>query len=419
MDLKISRSLELLHRLQQTTSEYAKREDQLTRDMLARRYALNRKHQEIITQIDSALTAQTDEMSARFHAESERIHMTCDNRRIKVQRAQTVGVGNLTKRTNEERAKWLGGLQMKRFRLERKQTAELESVDAAANEFTGKLSELHSGLAVIEKRTQKSFAGFASFLPLLRQSSVALSANDNHHHLLEKFQTKIGEAEDFLGSFNRLLWPRVFRAVPLSALAVIILVVGGALAFALRIGSPASVTVGMVLLVLLAVLFGIYFLGQHQSKPAAMAVAATLAEARQLHASCEATSQTSHRLHRRRIHEEYEHFFSDIQQQRDKVGNMEAEFKKNAREKIENQAPRVITKIEEVMRRKIGILIADRDKLLQRWNGEADARRKAATETNDAEVEALTAEENARWSELETGWKQEIIPLTQDIQSMN
>ncbi len=419
MYLKISRSLELQRQLQQTTSDFAKREDQLTRDMLARRYALNRKHQEVIGKIDAALFTQTDEMNARFHAENERIQMNFETRRLKVQRAQTVGLGNLTKRTNEERAKWLGGLQMKRFRLEQKQAEEMEVVGAEAQEVTNALSELKITLTTLEKRTRKSFTGFGSFSQLLRRKSSATSTDDEQHYLLEKLHTKIEVANKKLTDFEHLLSPRIFLAVPLVALVAIILVIGGALAFAVRIGSPQSATVGIVVTVLLLLIFGIYFIGQALAKPAATALATALTEANEIHDECLAASEASHAEQRQRINEEYETSFTDIQQQREKVGGMEAEFKKNAKEKIECQLPRVIAKIDEVLHKKLSLIATEHTAILHKWNSEAELRRQSATESHEAELTALSAEESSRWTELETGWKQEMTPLCQDIEAMN
>ena len=418
MNLKISRSLDLLCRLQKTTSEFAKREDHLTRDMLARRYALNRKHQEIIGQIDAALIAQTDEMNANFHAENERFLAIVEARRTKAQRAQTVGLGNLTKRTNEERAKWLGGLQMKRFRLEKKQAAELEVVNAEAQEFSSALSELKTSLTALEKRTRKSFAAFGSYAQLLRWKTATTATNEDQYQLLERLQTKIEAAKKILTTFDQLLWPRVFRAVPLAALVAIILVIGGALAFAVHFGPHASVTVGIVTAVLLALACGIYFMGQGQAKPAATAVADALAEANEIYDGCIAASEASHAQERQRIQEDYETAFSDIQQQREKVGGMEAEFKKNARKKIESQLPRVIARLDEVQHRKLSRITKERSTILQKWNSEAELRRQSATENFDNEMAALTAEESSRWTELETGWKQEMTPLSHDIEAM-
>ena len=46
IDLRVSRSTELLASLQQVAADFAKREEQLTRDIRTRRHAVNRKLQD-------------------------------------------------------------------------------------------------------------------------------------------------------------------------------------------------------------------------------------------------------------------------------------------------------------------------------------------------------------------------------------
>ena len=57
--------------------------------------------------------------------------------------------------------------------------------------------------------------------------------------------------------------------------------------------------------------------------------------------------------------------------------------------------------------------------ILQKWNTDADVRRKSVTENYDLEIAALTTEESLRWTELEKEWQQEIIPICQNIAAMN
>ena len=48
IDLRVSRSLELLGALKQTVSDYAKKEEQLVRDLSNRRYAANRGYRDAL-----------------------------------------------------------------------------------------------------------------------------------------------------------------------------------------------------------------------------------------------------------------------------------------------------------------------------------------------------------------------------------
>src|SRR5690348_15604148 len=87
MDLRITRSLELAASLKQTLAEYAKKEDQLTRDIGGKRYATNRKYRDIVEQIKTKLAADLLEEESRFQEEENRVVKRFEGRRSRSQRA--------------------------------------------------------------------------------------------------------------------------------------------------------------------------------------------------------------------------------------------------------------------------------------------------------------------------------------------
>ena len=57
IDLRVNRSFELLGNLKQTASKFAKREEQLSRELTSRRYAVNRTSQDAMENTESSYAA--------------------------------------------------------------------------------------------------------------------------------------------------------------------------------------------------------------------------------------------------------------------------------------------------------------------------------------------------------------------------
>src|SRR5207302_11005250 len=85
--------------------------------------------------------------------------------------------------------------------------------------------------------------------------------------------------EEQLEAFRRFLIPRIFRYAPPPVSAVLVLVIGAALALWLGTKPMAWVLGGSLSALLLAALFVLHQLGKRQSEPAATTLAVTLSRA--------------------------------------------------------------------------------------------------------------------------------------------
>ncbi|MEQ1854437.1 MAG: hypothetical protein ABMA01_22940, partial [Chthoniobacteraceae bacterium] len=73
IDLRVSRSLELLSKLRRTVSDFAKREEQLSQEQQSRRYQAQRQHNLVIHKADTAAAERIAAVEEQFKAEAERI----------------------------------------------------------------------------------------------------------------------------------------------------------------------------------------------------------------------------------------------------------------------------------------------------------------------------------------------------------
>src|SRR6185295_10515644 len=92
IDLRVSRALELLARLQQTAASFAQREDQLTRDIATRRHASNRKFRDAIEKADTQLASRREGVDSRRQGEDERLTTRYEGRRSRVERVSTANL---------------------------------------------------------------------------------------------------------------------------------------------------------------------------------------------------------------------------------------------------------------------------------------------------------------------------------------
>ena len=135
VDLRVSRGLDLLVALKQTVADFAKREELLTRDLLSRRGAANRKHRDGIEKADTRVAAQIADTEKRFSAEEKRVNAIYAQRRGRIDQLGVVGLRNLPRRAEAEKGRWMGELQMRRFHAERNRDAGLKAADSEAADF--------------------------------------------------------------------------------------------------------------------------------------------------------------------------------------------------------------------------------------------------------------------------------------------
>src|SRR3954471_15731697 len=139
IDLRPSRALELLARLQQTASAFAQREEQLTRDLGARRHSTNRKFREGTEHAETRLAARSAEAEATRQSAQDRLTARYEGRRTRVQRASAAGLRKVPLRAKQRKERWLGDLQLQHFQTERKLETDQKAAGAALAQFNARL----------------------------------------------------------------------------------------------------------------------------------------------------------------------------------------------------------------------------------------------------------------------------------------
>ena len=104
VDLRVSRSVDLLLALKHTVADFAKREETLARELLSRRGTANRKHRDGMEKTEARLATQTAETEAHFKREEERVNTICAARRccaaVSFDRRKSIGTPGFTASPN-------------------------------------------------------------------------------------------------------------------------------------------------------------------------------------------------------------------------------------------------------------------------------------------------------------------------------
>ena len=149
LDLRVTRSLELLGNLVRTVGAISKKEADTVRDLRSRRNAAQRRFQEATEKAETRLSTQAAEVEAFFAADTDRVNSLYQLRRELIQRIHASAIRHLPKRAQDEKRKWMGGLQMRQFKAERKKASDLKDADIAFAEFTAALEEQKAALVAL------------------------------------------------------------------------------------------------------------------------------------------------------------------------------------------------------------------------------------------------------------------------------
>ncbi len=418
-DLRVSRGLELLAELKRVVADFAKREELLVRELRNRRGTALRKQRDVTEKAESRRAAQLDETTAHFSTAEARTRALYEGRRERVRRLHSTGLRNLPKRAQEAKRRWMGDLQMRQFRADRKQTNELETAAKDLAAFNAQLAGQHARHDTLQRTARRAFSGFGAFTWMLRKARIVGGETaGSQEQILAQLTAQLDAAEQSVATFPRFVLARFFSYAPPALLVPFLVGSGVALAFGLGATPTTFGIAGGVVAVLVIVVSVLHYMGKAAAKPTATAIATALAEASRLHAAAGEAARKRHEKEGARIKDEFERTSAAIAEQWNRADDIEAEFESAAREKIETQTPRIAAQIEEVSRPRLERIIAERAARTSEIEAGGTAQKQLLTAAHETELAALNADEETRLTQLETEWRSAIVPLYRDIDAM-
>ncbi len=420
VDLRVSRGLELLTALKRTVADFAKREEALLRDLRNRRAAVLRKHRDAAEKIDNRLAAQLAETTEHFTAAEERTHALYQGRADRVRRLHSAGLRSLPKRAQEAKQRWMGDLQMRQFRAERKQSNEKDSAGKALAAFNAELASQRNRYDTLQQTARKAFTGYGAFTWMLRKARiVGGETGESQEQIFAQITAQLDAAEQHLAGFPRFVLARVFSYAPPLLLIPFIVGSCAALAFGMGADANAFAIAGGVAAVLVLIVSILHYMGKTAAKPTATAIATALAEANRLHGAAIAAAQARHDEECARAKDELDRTSAAIAEQWNRSDDIEAEFETAARTKLEAQTPRITARIAQFSQPRLARILAERAARTQEIETDAAGQKQHLNAAHDVELAALGADEESRLSKLEGEWQDAITPLYRDLDAMH
>ncbi|HWB03721.1 MAG TPA: FtsK/SpoIIIE domain-containing protein [Verrucomicrobiales bacterium] len=392
---RISRSLELLENLRRTAAAFAMREDELTKDLIKKRYTSERKHANGIKDDAAWLTRVTAEAETAWRKLDERTRLRYDSRAQWVEKADRSLKRELPKRVQVARGEWLGGLQRQKQKLEKEVASEISAADQTLAQTKAKLDAQKGQLDSLTKRARSLLRGS---LPLLGKLKTSGKAADDAS--LDDVDRKLQTAQEKLDSLRGPL-PLLSSLLPAWIAVPAILLVGAILIW----GVNTDMTlVGGICGGLLVLVLGIHFAATPGMKPAAEELAAALGSARALHNSIGVSAGMEHAAARERAQERQIKGTEDIKGKWNQVGNVESEFVTAAREKLTAKVARVAEKITRAKEQRRTLFERQYQEQVKALQEQSEGRKEQYAALLQHEMAVFDTEEAERWAALQAEW---------------
>jgi len=428
MDLRVSRSLELLGNLQRTVAAYARREAELVRDLRSRRFTVERKVNEAIERAEAKHAADVAEAAERFSSGEQRIKAVAKSRRERSERTQKYRKQHLPQRVRQAQASWTGELQMKRFRLERRMGDAIKDADTWYQDIVNHLGgdPKEGALAELQRGAKSAMGGYGAFQRMIKRRMAAGSKLKGSAGPEALDPQRFQEARDYLhtaetgiAEFRELAIPRFFAKVSP------ILLVAGAIAlfiilyFALGKNDDALKTAGEVSGGLVLLIWMFHMVGHIQGSKLAKQISGAMGAVQKMRTAALSIAGPQRDLIHQQAKEEFERDKVAYEGQDDLAEMVGKDFEKVARARIETQYPRVMARIDEVVKSRLERLAVARSAREQELAGTSGVKIQQLKEGRATELAALDADEQKRWADMEADWKNEITPIFRDIEAMN
>jgi hypothetical protein len=305
----VNEMLALLDTLKSVAGEFAMREENLDRDFRARSAAAQNALISGNEAQESAANALEMNAAAALETEKNLLQSRFEKRQARINRVHAATSGRLLGAISESDAGWRNRTQQGVQAAELHRDGELAQAAAAHETFQQNLTAAGDNLAWLETAARRAFRGYGRFRRLLKPGrpwpEPDLAPDENAlFSELQKIQAKISGD---LGRFGKFPLPKLFKFLPFSLLAVILLGLAAADPVLAHFGHNlvSDLEAGTALAAFFAVVI-IYFIGGHLAAPLARTIAADLAKMRRLFEACTEKSAAHFQQEQERIKNDFE-----------------------------------------------------------------------------------------------------------------
>jgi len=408
--------------LKRAVARFVKDESGLSRELVAKKSSIARAYWDGIAAKESWLANEKARATSAAENGIARARTAHDSRKSRIEKARKSGMANLLKQARRAREMRVATLQMQHFQAVRAHPVNLKDLDTEFVEFGAKLSALHASLMELDRLVKKAFSGYGALRRLLSKRRGSPEdpplAELDHTLLADDLATQLASIKNGLDGFRRLPAARFFASLPLPA-AISLLVVAAASLALVAGGKPWAWWLAASLTVLMTVgLAYWHHRGLMQSRQQAEALAADLSLAKKIYRETSEKTQSAYESRREQIKTDHENLCNEINGQLAKVNEIENDFARSIRAKIEKQAPALIGRNDARLQPRIeraNAILAERMEAIAREEG---TRKSAIEETYAQGTRQFETEESTRWGALHKAWEEEIHPIYEEIERM-
>jgi len=371
-DLDLRRGLEALERLKVAVAEFAKREERMTRALEVRRSGIGWRYQAALAACDESETSQAAAIETECGGREARVRHVAEARAERVRRAAAHGLRLVPRRGREARGNWLANLQLQLVHADAERTGALQAADAEAADLADRLTEQCQRLVVLKREARKALGG--------------------HRNLLARLSTKEPAPEDTPAGAEGLVL--VVETLDDAEMRLV----------AMQHDAPSGLLKRLT--------------GSRPGADAAEALANAVVRAESLYDAVRVSGATAHEAAQADIQAQYDAAHAAIAEQWERVDEIEERHQTLARQKIEQQTPRLLAAISERETRDLAVAATERQQRTTRLRDEIAAAREEAVRKHAEEDARWHSEQQHEWLTLEQQWAAEIVPIYADIRRL-
>ena len=349
------------------------------------------------------------ELQAQFARRSARINRV--HNRVREQMSSRITTQDEDCKTRAQQ----GLITAERIREE-----NLVQANVTAQNFQQRYADAAAEFQQVEKSVRRAFGGVGSFGRLVNAPTAALETNpaDDGNGMLDEASRVSEKIKADLIQFKKFPVPQLFRFLPVWFFGLLLLGVAVAVPLLKHFGSQPVDPQNQILFGALGTLFlilVIYFLGTRSAAPLAKKIAADFLHAKQLVDSAPEQSAIWLQSEQARIENEFV----------ETKNSVNAEWKRGTKEiaAARNRRPvEVETRVAQLEKRNGNFLQSAlahaqsaHEEKLARLRAAAAQQLQTIASAHQEKLAKLEAEFQNGWRELETGWKQEALPLAEAI----
>jgi len=372
-------------------------------------------------QAEAAATRETNTADA-LEMEKKRIQSRFEKRKERINRANVAVNQWVQDAIRQCDAEWKDRTQEGVQAAELHRAEELAIATTTYNHFQQNLAAAGEELTKLEMAALGAFRGYGKFRRLIapgrKWPEPDLSPDENA--LFGEFQKLQAKVSGDVGRFGKLPLPLLFKFLPVWLLAVLCL--GGAAANPVLAhfhrNDVTQLESGIALAAFFLVVL-IYFVGGQLAAPLAKIIAGELAKMRRLFDVCSQKSVAHLQSEQARIENKFETTRNNFNQEWRQAVRDIGESRSTNSTVISEKAARLSQKNERWHRADLERIQPRHAEAVTRLKAEDVAQVRQIAEAHETKMAQIESEHQQRWQELETDWKNSVMPLCEQLRAAN